>query len=198
MRRVKGLVACAAGMVFGAAVAASAHAQEAGGAYVNAGVQRLSVDTVTSNVGGLSVTVPSSDHNALVLRGGYDFMTYLGAEAEVVWGLGSENVNVDVSGVQIPTEISVDRAFGVFGKAQFPIAEGIGIHGRLGFVSAEGEATIQVAGIQATAELSDDALAYGLGFEIGVADGFGVRFDWTQYDFDEGWDGLALVGVARF
>ena len=55
-----------------------------------------------------------------------------------------------------------------------------------------------MAGTQVTVELSDDALAYGAGFEIGVADGFGVRFDWTRYDFDPGWDGFALVGVARF
>ena len=134
------LVLCAIGTFLGASVAmaTAAGAQDAGSAYLNAGFQRLSVDTVTGNVEGLSVTVPSSDHNALVLRGGYDFMTYLGAEAEVVWGLGSENVNVDFSGVTIPTEISVDRAFGAFSKVQFPVAEGIGIHGRLGFVSAEG------------------------------------------------------------
>lgn len=105
-------------------------------------------------------------------------------------------MNRDVGGVPVPTEISIDRAFGAFGKAQFPIAEGIGIYGRLGFVSAE--ATARVAGTEITASASDEALAYGLGFEIGVADGFGVRFDWTQYDFDEGWDGFALVGVARF
>ena len=192
------LLVCAVAATLGAAVWTSAHAQQAGTAYVNAGFQRLSVDAVTESVEGIAVTLPSSDHNALVLRGGYDFETYLGAEAEIVWGLGSEDVNLNVGGVQIPTEISVDHAFAAYGKVQFPIAEGIGIHGRLGFVSAEAEATATVAGTRVTVEGSDDALAYGLGFEIGVGDGFGVRFDWTQYGFDEGWDSFALVGVARF
>ena len=195
---MKKLFACAAGMFLGATVAAAAYAQEAGSPYVNAGFQRLSVDAITGNVDGMSFSVPSSDHNALVLRGGYDFETYLGAEAEIVWGLGSESVTVSGGGATVPVEISVDRAFGVFGKAQFPIAEGIGIHGRLGFVSAEAEASATVAGTRTSVEVSDDALAYGVGFEIGVGEGLGVRFDWTQYDFDEGWDGLALVGVARF
>lgn len=192
------LLVCALGAIVGAVAWTSAHAQQAGTSYVNAGFQRLSMDAVSGNVEGLSLTVPSSDHDALVLRGGYDFETYLGAEAEIVWGLGSENVNVTADGVTVPVELSVERAFGAFGKVQFPIAEGIGIHGRLGVVSAEAEATVRVAGVQATVSASDDALAYGVGFEIGVADGFGVRFDWTQYDFDEGWDGFALVGVARF
>lgn len=188
------LLVCAVAATLGTVAWTSAHAQQAGTACVNAGFQRLSVDAVTDG----SLTLPSSDHNALVLRGGYDFETYLGAEAEIVWGLGSESVNVSGNGRTVPVEISVDRAFGAYGKVQFPVAEGIGIHGRLGFVSAEAEATATAAGTQITVEASDDALAYGIGFEIGVGDGFGVRFDWTQYDFDEGWDGFALVGVARF
>ena len=103
------------GCSLGATVAwTAAYAQEAGSPYINAGFQRLSVDTVTESVEGFSVTLPSSDHNSLVLRGGYDIETYLGAEAEIVWGLGSENVNLDVGGVQVPTEISVDRAFGAY------------------------------------------------------------------------------------
>ena len=135
------LVLCAIGTFLGASVAlaTAAGAQDAGSAYLNAGFQRLSVDTVTGDIAGIPVTVESSDHNALVLRGGYDIDTYFGAEAEIVWGLGSENLTVN--GVTVPIEVSVNHAFGAFGKAQFPIAEGIGIHGRLGFVSAEGEAT---------------------------------------------------------
>lgn len=85
MRR---LALCAIGTCLGAAVAVAtaAGAQDAGSPYVNAGFQRLSVDTITGNVEGIPVTIPSSDHDALVLRGGYDFGDYFGAEAEIVWG----------------------------------------------------------------------------------------------------------------
>ena len=74
------------------------------------------------------------------------------------------------------------------------MSEDISIHARLGLVSAEAE--LEVAGISVSA--SDEALAIGIGGEIGVGDGFGVRLDWTRYDFDNGWDSLSIAGVARF
>lgn len=136
--------------------------------------------------------VDGTAYDALTLRGGYDVNEYFGVEGEALIGLGEESETV----LGVNVDSSLNYGLGVYAKGQYPITEAVSVHGRLGYVWAEIEAS--AAGFSATED--DDGVGYGVGAQYAFNDLNAVRADYTRYDFgdDADADGWSVSYVRRF
>lgn len=164
------LLASAAALV----AAAGASAQDANGFYAGAGYTYVDADGV--------------EFDTINLIAGYDFTQFLAVEGEALIGLGDENVG----GV----DASLEYALGLYGKAQYPLNEQFSLFARVGYVTAEVEAS--AGGLSASD--SEDGFAYGVGAEFAFAGPNAVRFDYTRYDFEDNAesDNFGLSYIRRF
>ncbi len=173
----KALLLAAAAVI---ATAGSASAQD-GQFHLGAGYTYLDADGVEFDV--------------ITLRGGYDFTDYLGAEAELSFGLSDETV----SALGVTGDLSYDYGFGLFGKAQYPLTEQFSVFARLGYVYTEAEASAALAGQNFSISDGESGIAYGVGAEWAFAGPNAVRFDYTRNDYDAGeTDAFTLSYVRRF
>ena len=135
------------------------------------------------------------EFNAVTVRGGYDFNEFFGVEGELSTGLGDESVTIE--GVEIDT--SLDLAFGLYAKAQYPLTEQFSVFGRLGYVYAELEAEAEGVGGAVSAEGDDNGVGFGAGAEYRFNGANAFRFEYTRYEFDDAdADGFTLSYVRRF
>lgn len=169
------LLSTAAALI--AASAASAQTPE-GQFNLGAGYTFLDVDGV--------------EFDALTLRGGYDINEYFGVEGEALIGLGDESETV--AGINV--DASLEYSLGAYAKGQYPITDAFSVHGRVGYVVAEIEAS--AAGVSASED--EDGVGYGVGAEYAFNGLNAVRADYTRYDFgdDAEADGYSVSYVRRF
>lgn len=128
---------------------------------------------------------------AVTLRGGYEFTDYLGFEGQIDFGIADDTVTV----LATPIDVELNYAASLFGVARAPIAPNFNLLARVGYTTAEVEAS--VPGFS----LSDDAdgFAYGVGGEFFIDDRNGFRVDYTRHDFDGGdADVFGIHYVRRF
>ncbi|WP_421792841.1 porin family protein [Hyphobacterium sp.] len=145
----------------------------------------------TVGAGYSHVDLDGASVGAITLRGGYEFTNYLGVEGQVDIGIADDTVTV----LATPIDVELNYAASLFGVARAPLAPNFNLLARIGYTTAEVEAS--VPGFS----LSDDAdgFAYGVGAEFFVDDHNGFRFDYTRHDFDGGdGDVFGLHYVRRF
>lgn len=129
---------------------------------------------------------------AVTLRGGFDFHDLLGAEFEVSFGLGAEELN---SGV----EIELENQFGGYLVGRYPVAPRLDVLGRVGFTTGE----YQSSNNGVSGDVDAGGFAFGIGGEYMLTQQFGLRGDFTrvQTDDDEldgGVNVFAVTGVYKF
>ena len=135
--------------------------------------------------------IEDTDFDAISLRAGYDFNRWLGVEAEGLFGMGDETV--DVLGVDV--DASLNYSLGIFGKATLPLSDRASLFARLGFATAELEAS--ALGVSETE--SEEAIAIGAGGEFAISGPHHVRAEYTRYEFDDSdADSFSISYVARF
>jgi outer membrane immunogenic protein len=146
---------------------------------------------ISTGIGYTYYDADGVEFNALSLRAGYDFLPFLGVEAEALVGLGDETFAFE----DVSVDASLNYSLGVFAKATLPVLDSAGLFVRLGYVTTELEAS---ALGESTSE-TDDGFAYGVGGEWMIAGPHGVRGDYTRYDFDGGEaDAFSVSYVLRF
>ncbi len=195
---------CVIGTLLCAAVASPAYAQEdvqTGKTHISIGYQSLSVSGGSSTGEVTTASVPDYRFNQVFARAGYDFTRYLGIETEAIIGVGeaTENITISsgVSGISIPIELQMEYALALLAKAQYPVFDDVSVHVRFGGIHASFEGSISSLSISNSE--SDEGFAYGIGSEIGIGDGYGIRLDWTRMDiFDDTADGVSIGLVVRF
>lgn len=174
-------------MLGGASVAALL-----GGAAAQA--QALAGVTFTGEAGYSQVMLDDADVDlgVITLRGGAQLNEYFGVEAEAHFGVNDDQV--DVGGTT--ADVEVNTAFGLFAVGSLPVAEGVQLFGRVGYFTAEVEAS---AG-GASADDSEDGVAFGAGVKWYPQDGaWGVRGEYTRVEFDDdSADIIGISGVYRF
>lgn len=156
------------------------------------GVAAADAGDVRLSGGYTFIDVDDVDFDAVSFRAGYDFTDYVGVEGQLDIGLGDETVRVGAG----TADVSLDYAFGGYVVGRAPIAENANLFGRIGYVTAQAEAS--AAGV--TFSDDDDGFAYGVGGEW-FFDGYnGVRVDYTRIDFDTAGDAdtFGISYVRRF
>lgn len=164
-----------------AAAAASASFADDGDFTLGAGLS-----TVGVSEGGFDV-----DITALNLRGGYEFTRHLGFEGQLDFGLDNDTVVFN----NTPVDVEMNVAASLFGVARAPVSENATLFARIGYTTANIEAS--VPGFA----LSDDAdgFAYGIGGEYFFDGRNGFRFDYTRHDLDDtDADVFGISYVRRF
>ena len=118
----------------------------------------------------------------------------LGAQLSPVFGVEAEG-SMGVSGDQIlGVNYDMNSEYGAFLTARKAIGENGAIIGRVGYASAELEAS--VGPLSATDTQS--GAAYGLGLEGKIGPSSSIRLDWTRYNFDENADAISVAFVHHF
>ncbi len=123
------------------------------------------------------VHLQSHQYSVVGLRSGYDFIPYLGVEAEAGFGVGSSTINVSGGGLQIPVIAKTKFIVGGFAKVQYPVGDALFMHARVGGVHIKSEGSALGFSNSGT----DQELAYGAGFEVRLTNILGFRADWTGY-----------------
>ena len=121
---------------------------------------------------------------------GYAFSPYFGVEVEALIGVQDDTVTQSVDDVDVDLTFDLKHIFGAYARGNLPLGEKFTVFGRAGIVTAELEASTNVAGVAAESD-SDEALAIGLGGEFNLSDQIYVRGDFTRYEFED--DGLDAV-----
>lgn len=157
---------------------------------VNAGV--LSEDTA---FGG------TLDFSLVGARLGYNLTSYLAIEGDLSTGTNTYSRSFAVP--TYPTSSSgslsvgtqdgkISAAYGVFGKASWPLGERFAAHARFGIAQFETETSVFYvntetgATVQRDEKYEDDRLAVGLGGSFNVTDKIYARADVTRYGLDVG------------
>lgn len=150
------------------------------------------------------------EHTTLGARFGRNFNANLAIEGELAVGVSEESrtqTGFDPLGEQSLTLITnenLNAAFGVFGKAMWPLADRFTAHARLGYANTEFETENQFTVGDGTTRTSDfkrdyRGFAYGLGTEFNFTDKLYARADATRYDAsDDAVDSYTLCVGFRF
>lgn len=163
------------------AISSPVAAQDAPRFDVGAGYGRLYVEDIEDY-----------DFGALQLRGTIHFNDYLGAEIETQLGVTEYTFNTPAGSI----DLELERAFGAFARAGFPVLDTLTLFGRVGYV----DATIEASAGGASDSVSDNGFALGAGGEF-VYGQTGLRADFTHYEFDDddvSANGFALSVFYRF
>lgn len=108
-----------------------------------------------------------------VLRAGVDLNPNFSLEAEGQLGLGSDTAAA--------TEFEIDHIIGGFARLSAPVSRNAFVFGRLGYYFSEAETS--TGGITISAD--DDDFAAGAGVQVNLRGSTGLRFDYTNFGFDE-------------
>ena len=111
------------------------------------------------------------------IRVGAKFNPFIAIEGEAAHGVNDDTDSA--SGV----EVKLNNQFGVFAVASYPFAERFEVFGRVGYSTAEYEASL--AGVKQTE--SNDDFAYGVGATAFFSERNGVRLDYTNYGDIDAW-----------
>jgi outer membrane immunogenic protein len=132
------------------------------------------------------------DLDSVVFRGRYDLNKYFGVEGQANIGVGDDSVTV----LGTTADVSLDYAVGVFGVVRAFSNENGNVFLRVGYTNTQIDAS--VPGFSASAD--SDAWAYGVGGEYLFDGRNGVRFDYTNFDYDGGGssDVYGVSYVRRF
>jgi outer membrane immunogenic protein len=122
-----------------------------------AGMNSAEAQTVRAELG---YTYTEQSNDAVTGRLGVDFNDFLGAEAELNYGINTVN------------------SVGAYGVVSLPILDRVSVAGRAGWAVFDPE--FSVPGF--TADGAADGFAYGLGARYTVNDRWSVRGDWTRVD----------------
>ena len=128
---------------------------------------------------------------AVTFRGGYEFSRHFGFEGQLDIGVDSDTVVV----LATPVDLELNWAASLFGVARAPVTDNVNLFGRLGYTSAEVEAS--VPGVS----FADDAsgIAYGVGAEAFFDGRNGFRAEYTRHEFDDASaDAWSITYVRRF
>lgn len=164
----KGVLAsvAVASVVIGAAGVASAEAS-----YPNFG----------ANIGYSRLSLKQADFDTIKLGVVGRFHKYVGAEADLAFGLGDDSVKV--SGTPVKTKLK--NTYGAYVVGYLPISDQLELNARFGF--AKSEFSGKLNGVKALA--NSDAKVYGVGAQYNFTENDGVRGNYNRYDYDKGGEG---------
>jgi len=116
-------------------------------------------------------------YNTLGGRAGFEFTKNLGLEGEAFFGISDETETIE--GFEVDS--SLNYQIGVFGTARADLAASTDVIARLGYATAE----IEASALGTSVSESEDAVVAGIGVRYFINDGpFGVRGDVSYADFD--------------
>jgi outer membrane immunogenic protein len=167
-------------------IAASAVALIAGAASAQEGPFRV-------GVGYQAIDTDGATYDAATLRGSYDINQFFAIEGDLLVGLGSETTVIGGT----PVKSSIDYGVGIYGVAQYPLADQFTVFARGGYIYADVEGSI--GGVTVSSDI--DGWAFGAGAEWAFAGPNAVRIDYTRYDFVNGngnADAFGISYVRRF
>lgn len=131
------------------------------------------------------------DLGAVTLRGGYEFTDYLGVEGQLDFGVSDDTVVVGGTSV----DVELNHAASLFGVARLPVSENANLFARLGYTTADVEAS--VPGVSFTDDA--DGFAYGVGGEYFFDGRNGFRAEYTRHELDDAdADVFGISYVRRF
>ena len=155
-------------MLAPAGLAFNAHAQSADTVqtdtphfYGGVSYERLSVD-----VG------PKIKFNSVLLRGGYRFSDYFGAEAELGKGFGTDTTRIGSADVKFKSGVTA----GIYGVGYLPLADGFDLVGRLGYKKVGVKASSGASNVKA----KGSGFAWSVGAQYYFTQNDGIRLDYQQ------------------
>jgi len=120
---------------------------------------------------------PDVKFNSVLLRGGYRFSKYFGAEAEAGVGLGSDTVNLGpAGGTSVPVKFKTGLTAAVYGVGFLPLSDNFDLIGRVGYKYLDMKA--KTAGFESQAK--DSGFAYSVGAQYYFTDKHGIRVDYQR------------------
>jgi len=167
---MKALLAAASAAALAMLAPAAASAQDAmtGGAYANLGYSYVDAD--------------GGHLDALTGRLGYKFNQWIGVEGEGSFGIGSEDVTVDVGAGPVTGSVKLKHQLAAYVVGSAPVGPNTDLFARVGY----GTNKFRVRALGVSDSDSVESFNYG----VGVAHHFdgvnGVRVDWTRYDLKDG------------
>jgi hypothetical protein len=207
---MKILFAAASAAALLAAVPAAAQTVGQPGLYGTIGYMHLSTDLEGDFDENGTEDSFDIDVGAVTGRFGGRFTPYLGAEAELSFGVrdSEDSQQFTVSGVTVDADVSVElkNQFAAYGVGFLPVSPNADLFARVGYGRGELDGTVRVSGggTTLTEELEGDNSfwAYGVGGQF-MFDGVnGVRVDYTRYDIDEEdageFDAFSIAYVRKF
>ena len=140
---------------------------------------------------GAEGTRSSVQLDAVVGRVSYDFSGLLGVEAQIGTGIGAATL-----GGVVPLEFSYGSSYGLFLRAQAPLANSLFIYGLAGGLSIRSEYTVSLpdAGLSQSSSNRRSAAAAGIGVEDrfgGAPRNYSLKAGWTRAE-----DDLDLVSIT--
>ncbi|WP_019959972.1 porin family protein [Woodsholea maritima] len=134
--------------------------------------------------------------SAITARGGYDFNPYFGLEAEGSIGINEK----DATFAGVDVDYKLEYALAGFAKVQYPFNEQFSVFARLGYGTAEIEASAKAGNAVVSADGNADGVIYGAGFEWAFAGPNAVRFDYARHDYEDDaeFDQWGVSYVRRF
>ena len=167
-----------AGLLLAVAVASPVVAQETRW-YVGASVGEAKFKSACDGV-----PVSCKDHDtAWKLFGGYQFNKNFGAELGYA-DMGKAKANGIVSGVAVDVSDAV-TAWDLVGVGTWPLAQGFGVYGKVGFYRAETKTSGSgaLAGFATTtgSKHSNSDLTFGLGGRYDFTKAIGAKAEWQRY-----------------
>ncbi len=185
-------------------LAASAHAQDSG-LYLEGGYQYLDIkpDGAESGV----------DTSGIAARAGWKFNPNFSIESELATGIsdGEFDFNVDEDEfnfddnndgdfsdvIAASGDIGLNYLVGLYGKAELPLTERLGVYARAGYAYIDLDASLQTpGGFDINVEDSADGPAFGAGLKYDLSDNVYLKGDYTYYSFDSTDTSGAMVGVG--
>ena len=123
---------------------------------------------------------------AVQVRGGIQLTPMIGIEAEASKGISGDKV--------LGVNVDLNNEYGAFLTARWNFSDKGALIGRVGYASAEFEASLGPISVTDT----QSGAAYGVGLEGHVAPATSIRLDWTRYSFDQDADSYAVALVHHF
>ncbi len=127
----------------------------------------------------LTADEPDVDLGAVTGRIGARFLPYLGAEAELGFGVKGE----EIGGI----DVDVDNHAAAYAVGFLPVQPNLDLFARVGYGTQE----ISVSAAGQSQSANGESWNYGVGAQYFFTESDGLRADWTRHDFED--DGEADV-----
>ena len=170
--------AVAAAMAALAPVAAQAQDVAAGGAYGNLGYSYIDAD--------------GGHLDAIQGRLGFKFNNWVGVEGEGAFGIGSEDVTVDVGTGPVTGSLKLKHELAAYVVGFAPISANTDLLARIGY----GTQKFRARALGVSDSSSVESFNYGVGVQHHFDGVNGVRFDWTRYDLKEGFSSADVFSLS--
>lgn len=167
-----------------AATAATAtDAGESAGLYVGAGIGEAYNESGEFD----------GNDTALQIFAGYSFSKYFAVELSYV-DAGTQRDRIE--DIDFANESS---GIIVSGLAAIPLTDGFSIYGKLGYAFYDADVTARRGNLQETEHGSDEDLVYGIGVDLAVLHGLGLRAEYEIVDVSDGdFDIVTVNATYRF